>query len=121
MQFDAGDSSWNETSYEMIKRQFETTGYSVPHIIFWNLRENTQGYQVLANRPNSTMLSGFSTRMMDLFLQGNLDELKNVSNVPEEVKQQNTTKELFEKALNHQMFENINEQMKTKLEEILKA
>ncbi len=119
MQFDEGDSNWNETSYEMIKRQFETAGYSVPHIIFWNLRENTQGYQVLANRPNSTMLSGFSTRMMDLFLQGNLDELKNVSNVSEEVKQKNTTKDLFEKALAHEMFESINEQMKTKLEEII--
>jgi hypothetical protein len=58
--------------------------------------------------------------MMDLFLQGNLDELKNTSNVPEEVKQKNTTKELFEKALNHAMFENVNELIKTKLEEILK-
>jgi hypothetical protein len=119
MQFDAGDSSWNQTSYEMIKRQFETFGYEVPHIIFWNLRENTQGYQVLANRPNSTMLSGFSTRMMDLFLQGNLDELKNTSNVPEEVKQKNTTKELFEKALNHQMFETVSDKIKTTLNELI--
>lgn len=119
MQFDLGDSSWNETSYEMIKRQFETIGYEIPHIIFWNLRENTQGYQVLANRYNSTMLSGFSTRMMDLFLQGNLDDLKEMANVPEEVKQKNTTKELFEKALNHSMFESINEQIKTTLDELI--
>jgi hypothetical protein len=120
MQFDAGDSTWNETSYEMIKRQFETTGYEIPHIIFWNLRENTQGYQVLTNRPNSTMLSGFSTRMMDLFLQGNLDELKTDTNVPEEVKQNKTTKELFDKALNHAMFESHNEQIKTTLDKLIK-
>jgi hypothetical protein len=120
MQFDAGDATWNETSYDMIKKLFETSGYEVPHIIFWNLRENTQGYQVLANRPNSTLLSGFSTRMMDLFLQGNLDELKNSTNVPEEVKQKNTTVELFEKALNHVMFENVNDQIKTTLDKLIK-
>jgi hypothetical protein len=120
MQFDSGDSSWNETSYEMIKRQFETAGYEIPHIIFWNLRENTQGYQILANRPNSTMLSGFSTRMMDLFLRGNLDDLKSSTNVSEEVKQKNTTKDLFEKAIVHEMFESINDKIKTTLEELIK-
>jgi hypothetical protein len=110
MQFDQGDSSWNETSYEMIKRQFETIGYEIPHIIFWNLRENTQGYQVLTNRPNSTMLSGFSTRMMDLFLQGKFDDLT----------EKNSTNELFKKAIAHKMFESFNEQIKTTVNELIK-
>lgn len=119
MQFDQGDSKWNETSYDMIKRDFESYGYTIPHIIFWNLDSNTSGYQVLTKTPNTTMLSGYSTRMMDLFLSGNVEELKETANITPEQKQKNTTLELFQKALNHEMFEKYNDKINKFVEEHL--
>ena len=112
MQFDEGDNSWNKTSYENICDKFKNAGYEVPHIIFWNLRSNTVGFQVKAYTPNSSMLSGYSTRMLDLFLSGDtnkLEELKTKSNkVPENEEysyKQTTTLDLLNKALKHEMFE----------------
>jgi hypothetical protein len=113
MEFDVGDESWeNGTSYEMIKKDFENYGYEVPHIIFWNLRENTQGYQVLTDVPNSTMLSGYSTRMLDLFLTSQLDEMTE-ENVEKHKK--NTTFEMFLKMLENDMFNEYNDIIKNRM------
>ena len=116
MQFDQGDRSWSETSYEMMQRMFQEKGYTLPHIIFWNLRANTAGYQVKANQPNTTMLSGYSTRMMDLFLTQPIDELKNSLGMntnanPTDKKslEKATTLSLMEKVYDHSMFEPINQ------------
>ena len=88
-------------------------GYKVPHILFWNLRSNTVGYQVKADTPNSSMLSGYSTRMLDLFLSGDinkLEELKKQDNITEESsKIDNTTLDLMNKALSHKMFDEYND------------
>ena len=58
------------------------------------------------------MLSGYSTRMLDLFLSGDtnkLEELKTESNeIPENEEysyKQTTTLDLLNKALTHDMFE----------------
>jgi hypothetical protein len=104
MQFDEGDSSWNETSYQNISRKFENACQVVPHIIFWNLRSNLSGYQLSARQPNSTCLSGFSTRMMDLFLSGAIDELKTASVVDGQTKNDRNTIELVMKVFDHKMF-----------------
>lgn len=104
MQFDAGDASWNQTSYENIRTKFNNAGVEVPHIIFWNLRSNLSGYQVSATQPNSTCLSGFSTRMMDLFLSGSIDELKTVVST-DNTKTDANTVSLVMKVFEHKMFE----------------
>ena len=113
MQFDQGDSSWNQTSYDQITTKFKKAGYSVPHIIFWNLRGDTRGYQVKADTPNTTMLSGYSTRMLDLFLSGNIEELKQEQEQKQDnntlQKQDNNTLTMLEKVLTHKMFESYNE------------
>lgn len=111
MQFDQGDASWNQTSYDELELKFKETGYEVPHIIFWNLRGDTYGYQVKASKPNSTMLSGYSTRMLDLFLLGNIDELKqendNINNTEKETTNlcDSNTITMLEKVFTHKMFE----------------
>ena len=118
MQFDQGDNTWTNTSYENISEQFVKAGYKVPHVLFWNLRANTLGYQVMASTPNSSLLSGYSTRMLDLFLCGNLSKLQeefqdkqNVENTEDKDKQNGntqTTLTLLNKALNHDMFKDYN-------------
>jgi hypothetical protein len=112
MQFDQGDSSWNKTSYENICDKFKNAGYEVPHVLFWNLRANTEGFQVKADTPNSSMLSGYSTRMLDLFLSADLEKLQdefvqatNETNENEEMYTRKTPTNLMNKALEHKMFE----------------
>jgi hypothetical protein len=109
MQFNQGDGKWNETSYEMLKRKFEEKSYVAPHVIFWNLRSNTTGYQVKASTPNVTMLSGYSTRMMDLFLSGSVDTLASEFDNDVEIKLNNkqkpTTLEIMQKVFEHDMFD----------------
>ena len=114
MQFDQGDNTWTNTSYENISEQFVKAGYKVPHVLFWNLRANTLGYQVMASTPNSSMLSGYSTRMLDLFLCGNISKLQeefqdkqNVEDTENKITTQ-TTVSLLNKALEHEMFKNYN-------------
>jgi len=116
MQFDQGDNTWNKTSYENICDQFTKAGYVVPFILFWNLRANTLGYQVMASTPNSAMLSGYSTRMLDLFLCGNISKLQEefqdkqntieTENINKHTTQ--TTLTLLNKALEHEMFKDYN-------------
>jgi len=115
MQFDQGDMTWNKTSYENISDQFVKAGYKVPHVLFWNLRAGTLGYQVMADRPNSSMLSGYSTRMLDLFLCGSLSKLQeefqdkqNENEVDNNKYKQVTTIALLNKALEHEMFKDYN-------------
>jgi len=113
MQFNQGDSAWNETSFQMIRRKFEEKSYQVPHIIFWNLRSNTTGYQVPASFPNTTMLGGFSTRLMDLFLTGSLEDIQaeiNSTPVTSE-KVSPTTISLMEKVFSHEMFTKLEVQL----------
>ena len=109
MQFDQGDRSWNLTSYGQIKSEFEKHGYDVPHVLFWNLRSQTQGYQVPANATNTSMVSGYSTRMLDLFISGTLNELQECDDC---TKNSSSTLTLVDKALKHEMFEKINDSLK---------
>jgi len=112
MQFDQGDRSWTLTSYENISAQFTKAGYKLPNVLFWNLRSNTIGYQVKADTPGSSMLSGYSTRMLDLFLTGDIKSLEtefaNYENPVSEDKEiaDQSTLTLLNKALEHEMFEN---------------
>jgi hypothetical protein len=113
MQFDQGDRSWSETSYEMMNRMFTEKGYDLPHIIFWNLRANTSGYQVTADKPNTTMLSGYSTRMMDLFLTSSIEDQKNAlgTQSTETPLKNASTVSLMEKVFEHPMFEQYNDEI----------
>jgi hypothetical protein len=115
MQFDAGDNSWTKTSYDNISDKFKNAGYEVPHVLFWNLRDNAVGFQVKANTPNSSMLSGYSTRMLDLFLTGDINNLNELetNDETEDTEENNftqkTTLDLINKALSHEMFEKYND------------
>jgi uncharacterized protein with von Willebrand factor type A (vWA) domain len=86
MQFDVADGSFSLTSYQATKKQFEDLGYTIPIVLFWNLR-SSPGFQVPANKPNTIMLSGYTTRLFDLLLEGNLEELKEISTAASLVQQ----------------------------------
>jgi len=81
MMIDAADKNYN-SMYEMIKQQYAETGqrvvgtpYEPPHILFWNLR-STNGFPNLAKQKNTTMLSGFSPMLLNLFCEKGVEGLE---------------------------------------------
>ena len=81
MMIDAADKNYN-SMYDMIKKMYSEAGiksvgveYEVPHILFWNLR-STNGFPNLAKQKNTTMLSGFSPVLLNLFCEKGVDGLE---------------------------------------------
>mmetsp|Transcript_45889 Transcript_45889/g.110501 ORF Transcript_45889/g.110501 Transcript_45889/m.110501 type:complete len:209 (-) Transcript_45889:61-687(-) len=76
MQFGAastGNVPW-QTTHEQIQQMYNDAGYSkLPHILYWNLRANTNA-PTGAMCTNETMLSGFSSALLETFLKGELDQ-----------------------------------------------
>jgi hypothetical protein len=48
--------------------------YKLPHILFWNLR-TTQGSPCIYNQPNVSMISGYSSSLLNAFSQKGLKTL----------------------------------------------
>ena len=69
--------------YSDIRQQFYQAGmkskyktpYSPPHIIFWNLRL-TNGFPVLSTEKNVSMLSGYSSQLLNIFCNKGAGALK---------------------------------------------
>lgn len=82
MQIDCGDNCDKRTLYETMKQKYEAAGirvhgrpYKPPHILFWNLR-STSGFPSLSNQPNTSMMSGFSPMLLNLFCDQGISALK---------------------------------------------
>jgi len=65
MQFNAGTNQ-NEylTNYEVLYKEYDQSGYTVPKLVFWNVNGATTDYPVLAGNTNTALISGFS---IDIF------------------------------------------------------
>lgn len=66
-----------ETHLERLTRRFHEAGmqicgqpYAPPRVIFWNLRGDTVGFPCQADAPNTQMISGFSSSLLQLVLAG---------------------------------------------------
>ena len=75
----------NESMFKNIQRNFYETGmtrwgvpYSMPHIVFWNLRKTT-GFPSVSNEKNVTCISGYSPVLINKLMEVGIDELKNMS------------------------------------------
>ena len=82
MQMDKGDNCDKQTLYELMKKKYELAGIRIncmpfkpPHILFWNLR-STSGFPSLSNQPNSSMMSGFSPSLLNLFCEQGIKALQ---------------------------------------------
>lgn len=102
MMIDTADKNYG-SMYEMIKQNYAETGlktvgtpYEVPHILFWNLR-STNGFPNLAKQQNTTMLSGFSPMLLNLFCEKGIEGLENY-----------TPWSMLLESLNHPRYNNLN-------------
>ncbi len=82
MQMDQADTCNKQTLYENISRLYAETGvkvcgkpYSPPHILFWNLRSTT-GTPNLSTQHNTSMLSGFSPSLLNVFCEEGIEGLQ---------------------------------------------
>jgi hypothetical protein len=54
----------NETAHEMIKKLYQTCGYELPTIVYWNLVSRNQHVPVKADENGTILISGFSPAIM---------------------------------------------------------
>lgn len=71
MQFDQC-ARFDDSAFQMIRRKYETAGYEVPSIVFWNLRA-TDNVPVSYNKKGVCLVSGFSPSIMKAVLAADLD------------------------------------------------
>lgn len=57
------------TGFELIEKKYNDAGYTMPHIVFWNLK-GTDNFNNKSDQKGTTMMSGFSSNMFKLFLEG---------------------------------------------------
>jgi len=85
MQMDAAQTldvnSNHKSLMETIEAQYAAAGqrlwgepFDPPHLLFWNLR-STNGFPNLSSQKNTSMMSGFSPALLNLFCEKGLDGL----------------------------------------------
>ena len=85
MKIDEAYKAENERNvmYDNIREMFAEAGlrtkhkvpYDPPHILFWNLR-STSGFPVMTTTENVTMLSGYSSALLNAFCDKGVDALR---------------------------------------------
>lgn len=80
MQMDSA-GSFEDTMMNIIKEKYFEAGmavcgkpYKPPHILFWNLR-STNGFPILSEEKNASMVSGFSAAFLNLFCDKGMSSL----------------------------------------------
>ena len=76
MQIDSAGTENQSTMMENVKNMYRNAGlmskykapFTPPHILFWNLRSTT-GFPTLSVEPNTTMLSGYSSTLLNVFVE----------------------------------------------------
>lgn len=70
MEFNSVRGGTNETNYEHAKRLFETNGFKLPHIVFWNVASRNNNVPATAAANNVTLVSGLSQSTFRYVLEG---------------------------------------------------
>lgn len=77
MQFDGRRFNFKESLFDGIKREFESNGYLMPRIVFWNVaagKNDTVPMQ--KNELGLILCSGFSTNILKMMMSGEVDPYK---------------------------------------------
>ena len=85
MQFDACVSNGSDSALAMMQRRYEAAGYTMPKVVFWNLRHggNTP---VKYDEKNTALVSGFSPNIMKAIFSSDLDQFSPVGIMMETLK-----------------------------------
>lgn len=69
MQFNEADNG--KTNLDAVRESYSNAGYTMPKIVFWNLRGNTNNSPATILDKDVAMVSGFSTSTLDAIINGN--------------------------------------------------
>jgi hypothetical protein len=79
MQVDQADKNADMSMHDNIKKRYTDAGmrlygkpFNPPHILMWNLR-STSGFPCLSSQTNTSMMSGFSPILLNVFCEKGLD------------------------------------------------
>jgi hypothetical protein len=84
MQIDEADNNLNkrDSLFETIAEKYSACGirlhgkpFNVPHLLFWNLRY-TEGFPCLSHQKGTSMMSGFSPTLLNLFCDDGINSLE---------------------------------------------
>jgi hypothetical protein len=71
MEFNKACRGGNDTALDMIKREYESVGYTMPKIVFWNIQSRNSGnYPVQVTDKGTALVSGFSPAILKSLLTG---------------------------------------------------
>lgn len=71
MEFNQACRGGNDTALDMIKREYESAGYTMPKIVFWNIQSRHAGnYPVQVTDKGTALVSGFSPAILKSLLTG---------------------------------------------------
>lgn len=71
MQFNAAIAAGKDyqTTHATISAMYKRLGYTIPNIVYWNLRPNITSFPATTGMPGVALLSGFSSDLLKLFMQ----------------------------------------------------
>lgn len=75
MEFDVGVNE-DKTVFEDAKEVYESYGYHLPTLVYWNVNAGTEQYPVTKDDTGTVLLSGASPRLFELALSKDIDPLK---------------------------------------------
>ena len=76
------EGSWGESStidqtlFDTIRNRWESAGYKLPRLVFWNVCSRTGTIPVSENDLGVALVSGFSPNIADMVMSGELDPYK---------------------------------------------
>lgn len=72
MQFDQATTGNDKPAFDDIKEQFESHGYKLPDIVFWNLASTTETNPITVNSIGATLVSGYSPTLLKGVIGGDI-------------------------------------------------
>ena len=66
MEFDCLEEDDEISTFEFFKNEFEKLGYTLPEVVFWNVRARSTHLPVTMNEANVKLVSGASSSIIDM-------------------------------------------------------
>ena len=80
MEFDAAQTTWRRNLpvltkplFEEIKERYQSKGYKLPKLVFWNVNSRTKTIPLLENELGVTLVSGFSQNVLQMVMSNKYD------------------------------------------------
>ena len=71
MEFNEAIDDSDSTAFGMIKKKYESSGYTMPEVVFWNVQSRSRGNLPVTFDENGTaLISGFSPSILKSLLSG---------------------------------------------------